>query len=227
MNYDELVCKASKEELTFYHDFWKQYIALEKLVLETEKYVAISKDNENTFSIQYHILLQAICAEVDVVIKRLCYEYDSQAEVNDMYDYIQLITAHDSNFKDVKVRLQLYEMEIIPWKNIGIRQVNGENKLICPYWWNGYIDVKHKRLIFSLSANEFKISERNIRQAKQKNVLGALAGLFVLEEKCLEKMRARYREEFKKYDFPSVTVEISDKFNDSIFQKNIEVSENI
>ena len=71
MNYDELVRKASKEELTFYHDFWKQYIALEKLVLETEKYVAISKDNENTFSIQYNILLQAICAEVDVVIKRI------------------------------------------------------------------------------------------------------------------------------------------------------------
>lgn len=227
MNYDELVRKASKEELTFYHDFWKQYIALEKLVLETEKYVAISKDNKNTFSIQYNILLQAICAEVDVVIKRLCYEYDSQAEVNDMYDYIQLITSHDSNFKDVKVRLQLYKMEIIPWKNIGIRQVNGEDKFICPYWWNGYIDVKHKRLIFSLSGNEFKISERNIRQAKQKNVLGALAGLFVLEEKCLEAMRARYREEFKKYDFPPVTIEISYKFNDSIFQENIEVSENI
>ena len=52
---------------------------------------------------QYNILLQAICAEVDVVIKRLCYEYDSQAEVNDMYDYIQLITSHDSNFKDVKL----------------------------------------------------------------------------------------------------------------------------
>lgn len=227
MNYDELVRKASKEELTFYHDFWKQYIALEKLVLETEKYVAISKDNENTFSIQYNILLQAICAEVDVVIKRLCYEYDSQAEVYDMYDYIQLITSHDLNFKDVKVRLQLYEMEIKPWKNIGIRQINGKKQLICPYWWNGYIDVKHKRLIFSLSGNEFKISERKIRQAKQKNVLGALAGLFVLEEKCLEKMRARNREEFKKYDFPSVTVEISDKFNDSIFQENIEVSENI
>lgn len=225
MNYDELVRKASKEELTFYHDFWKQYIALEKLVLETEKYVAISKDNENTFSIQYNILLQAICTEVDVVIKRLC--YDSQAEVHDMYDYIQLITSHDLNFKDVKVRLQLYEMEIMPWKNIGIRQINGKKQLICPYWWNGYIDVKHKRLIFSLSGNEFKISERKIRQAKQKNVLGALAGLFVLEEKCLEKMRARNREEFKKYDFPSVTVEISDKFNDSIFQENIEVSENI
>lgn len=55
MNYDELVRKASKEELTFYHDFWKQYIALEKLVLETEKYVAFSKDNENALlnTIQY------------------------------------------------------------------------------------------------------------------------------------------------------------------------------
>lgn len=61
----------------------------------------------------------------------------------------------------------------------------------------------------------------------KKNVLGALAGLFVLEEKCLEKMRTRYSEEFKKYDFPPVTVEIFDKFNDSIFQENIEVSENI
>ena len=49
MNYNELV----RKELIFYHDFWKQYIALEKLVLETEKYVAISKDNENAYSIQY------------------------------------------------------------------------------------------------------------------------------------------------------------------------------
>ena len=56
MNYDELVRKASKEELTFYHDFWKQYIALEKLVLETEKYVAFSKDNENAYSIQYNTI---------------------------------------------------------------------------------------------------------------------------------------------------------------------------
>ena len=119
MNYDELVRKASKEELTFYHDFWKQYIALEKLVLETEKYVAFSKDNENAYSIQYNILLQAICAEADVVIKRLCYEYDSQAEVHDMYDYIQLITSHDSNFKDVKVRLQIYEMQSVMGEKYG------------------------------------------------------------------------------------------------------------
>ena len=227
MDYKELVLKVSKEELSFYHDFWKQYIELEKLFLETEKYVAISKYNENAFSIQYNILLQAICAEVDVVIKRLCYEYDNQTEVHNMYDYIELITSHDLNFKNIKVRLQHYEMEIMPWKDIGIRQVNGESKLICPYWWNGYIYVKHRRLTFSLSANEFNISERNIRQANQKNVIGALAGLFALEEKCLEKMRERHMEEIKKNGYPPVTIEISDKFNDSIFQETINVDENI
>lgn len=137
--------------------------------------------------IQYNILLQAICAEIDVVIKRLCYEYDSQAGVHDMYDYIQLITSHDLSFKYVKVRLQLYEMEIMPWKNIGIRQVNGENKLICPYWWNGYINVKHKRLIFSFSANEFKISERNIRQAKQKKCFRSACWVVCIRGKMFRK----------------------------------------
>lgn len=98
---------------------------------------------------------------------------------------------------------------------------NGEavRHLVSPF---KMAQIKNERL-YLLYAN----LEQDGRQAKQKNVLGALAGLFVLEEKCSEKMRARYREEFKKYDFPSVTVEISDKFNDSIFQENIEVSENI
>lgn len=46
MTYDELVRKTEQEELKFYHDFWKPYIELEKLFLETEKYVAISDKNK-------------------------------------------------------------------------------------------------------------------------------------------------------------------------------------
>ena len=49
MTKEELKEKASIEELKFYRDFWKQYIELEKLFLETEKYVAISEKNKNTF----------------------------------------------------------------------------------------------------------------------------------------------------------------------------------
>lgn len=225
MTYDELVRKTEQEELKFYHDFWKQYIELEKLFLETEKYVAISDKNKNTYSIQYNILLQAICAEVDVVIKRLCYEYDSQAKVEDMKDYIHIITLFDPFLKDTEVNLELYGMSISPWKNIGFREVNGIERPQCPYWWDGYIKLKHRRLTFSKSNNEFNILERNVQQANQKNVLGALAGLFVLETRCLQKMRERFCKEFQNNGFTSTTVEICNRFNDSIFQETIETME--
>ena len=225
MTYDELVRKTEQEELKFYHDFWKQYIELEKLFLETEKYVAICDKNKNTYSIQYNILLQAICAEVDVVIKRLCYEYDSQVKVEDMKDYIHIITLFDPFLKDIEVNLELYSMLIHPWKNIGFREVNGVEKPKCPYWWDGYIKLKHRRLTFSKSNNEFNILERNIQQANQKNVLGALAGLFVLETRCLQKMRERFSKEFQNNGFSSTTVEICNRFNDSIFQETIETME--
>lgn len=225
MTYDELVIKTEQEELKFYHDFWKQYIELEKLFLETEKYVAISDKNKNTYSIQYNILLQAICAEVDVVIKRLCYEYDNQAKVKDMKDYIYNVTLFDPFLKDCKVNLELYGMLIRPWKNIGFQEVGGVEKLKCPYWWDGYIKLKHRRLTFSKSNNNFNILERNIQQANQKNVLGALAGLFVLETRCLQKMRKRFSDEFQNNGFSSTTVQICNRFNDSIFQEEIKISE--
>lgn len=225
MTYDEIVSLAKKEWLSFYHDFWKQYIELERLFLETDKYVAIDKDNAKAFSMQYNLILQAICAEVDVVIKRLCLEYDNSIDVNNMGQYIELINSKDAEFKNTKVELNLYNIEILPWENIGYR--NEKKEVICPYWWNGYINVKHKRLLFSKAGNKFNINARNLKQANQKNVLGALAGLFVLEMKCLEKMRERLDGEFEKYGYQHVTVELCDKFNDSIFQETIDISENI
>ena len=178
-----------------------------------------------SFLMQYNLILQAICAEVDVVIKRLCLEYDNSIDVNNMGQYIELINSKDAEFKNTKVELNLYNIEILPWENIGYR--NKKNEVICPYWWNGYINVKHKRLLFSKAGNKFNINARNLKQANQKNVLGALAGLFVLEMKCLEKMRERLDAEFEKYGYQHVTVELCDKFNDSIFQETIDISKNI
>lgn len=225
MTNDELVSELKSEKLKFYNDFWKQYIALEKLFLETEKYVTISKDNAKAYSIQYNIILQAICSEVDVVIKRLCYEYDSLAEVDNMWKYVELILLHDPKFKDVKVKLDLYNMEFEPWQNIEFKQIKDRTKLIVPYWWDGYLKVKHNRLIFYKTGNEFKISERNIKQANQNNVLGALAGLYVLEIRCLEKMNERFIKKFEENCLPIVTIDIYDEFNKSIFQEDVHVIE--
>ena len=90
----------------------------------------------------------------------------------------------------------------------------------------GLTDAKIAEDVRNVIANRyFELNDiYEVRDAKVKKVKeSGLTG----EAKNEEKMRARYREEFKKYDFPSVTVEISDKFNDSIFQETIEVSENI
>ena len=224
MTHEELEKQQEKEELLFYHDFWKHYIALEKLFMETEKYVAISEDNSKTYSIQYDILLQAICGEIDVVIKRLCYELDQTSQANDMNDYIEILVKKDEHIKDREVELELYNMKFVPWKNIGFRTQNGKRKPNCPQWWNGYIGVKHKRITFEKQHNEFKIKERNIKQANQDNVLNALAGLFVIEMRSLELMRTRFYSLFKQIG-TETTIEISNRFNDSIFQETIEITE--
>ena len=217
MTKEELIGKAQVEELKFYRDFWKQYIELEKLFLETEKYVAISEKNKNTFSIQYNILLQAICAEVDVVIKRVCLEYDSKEKLNNMSDYIRIITKKDPYFSNVEVNIKIYDMKIYPWKNIGFRNDNGKEKVNCPYWWDGYIKIKHRRLTFSKEGECFTIKERNIQQA----------GLFVLEIKCLEKMREKFKNLFQQNGLTSESVELDNQFNDSFFQKSLDIIERI
>ncbi len=226
MNHEELVKLFGKEEFDFYHNCLRQYEELEKLVLETDKFCAISPLNEKTFSLQYNFLLQNLCSEVDVLIKRLCYEYDKSKNVKNMFDYINVITSNDPDFKNITVKLGYYDIEIKPWYEIKIIKENGKEKVICPYWWNGYTNVKHKRLIFNLEHKGINIFNENIQLANQKNVLGALAGLFVLEIKCFEKMRTRHSEELKKNFGVDETVEVIENFN-SIFLKNIKVSLNI
>lgn len=225
MTYDEIVKKNEQEELKFYHDFWKHYIELEKLFLETEKYVAISEKNKKTYSIQYNIILQAVCAEIDIVLKRLCYEYDSSSHPENMLEYINMIKLFDSNLQNEEVELELYGLKYNPWKNISYINNKGEEVLKVPYWWDGYIKLKHRRLTFSKNNNVFNIIERNIQQANQSNVLGALAGLYTIEMRCLNKMRYRFIRLFQDNGYPHTSLEISNRFNDSMFQETIETTE--
>lgn len=70
--------------------------------------------------------MQAICGELDVAIKRLCYEYDHTSQVHDMYDYIKVLLENDKYIKERKVELELYNMKFVPWKDIGFRNQNGK-----------------------------------------------------------------------------------------------------
>ena len=86
-------------------------------------------------TIQYNILLQAICSEVDVVIKRLYFEFNSSIKVKDMSDYINCLLTYEPNIKTQEVKLNLYNMKFTPWENIGYyTNKDGTKKLIAPYW---------------------------------------------------------------------------------------------
>ena len=174
MTVEELTNKCEVEERKFYFQYWKHYSALEEKVMATDNYVTIDKDNYNTFSIEYDILLQAICSEIDVVAKRLCLEYDPHSSANDIMEYLEIFVNHPDEIENKKVTLYNYNIDLYPWKNIsGFHFENGKKVRNLPDWWTGYNAIKHRRINSTKSNNEFTITERNIKKANLKNVLNA------------------------------------------------------
>ena len=60
---------------------------------------------------------------------------------------------YSPSIKTKEVKLELYNMSFTPWKGIGFRNEDGENKSNCPKWWNGYNSVKHRRITFGKENN--------------------------------------------------------------------------
>ena len=171
-------------------------------MVPAEGYITINRnideDNFSTFSIEYDILLQAICSEIDVVAKRLCLEYNYQSTANDIVQYISEFQKRPSEIENKCVTLQKFNIELNPWKNIsGFHEENGQKVRNIPSWWNGYNAVKHRRITLQKENNEFTVTERNIKNANLKNVLNALAALYILEKACKENMNQRFRNKFK------------------------------
>ncbi|MDU2197305.1 MAG: hypothetical protein E7E21_02655 [Peptostreptococcaceae bacterium] len=129
--------------------YWKHYIALEEKFLETTKYVEVSEDNFNTYSIEFSTQLQSICSEIDVVLKELCKVIDSNKNPKDINGYARIILSNNGDLKDIKVKVIINSgLELIPlneW-NINIDSAGNEN-IINPSWWRSYNKVKHQRTI--------------------------------------------------------------------------------
>ena len=153
---------------------WDYYMVLEKDFLETERYLTIDLGDNNlydgntptdlgnsrAYSVEFIKQYQAICSEVDVIMKSICNELGN---VNDekMPQYTATILASSAwqNIANQKVKVK--DIELQPFKNWS------SNPYKAPDWWPLYNGVKHERLT-------------NLRQANLKNVINALAGLYVL-----------------------------------------------
>ena len=143
----------------FINIHWRYYIMLEKSFDKILQYVELDEKNYPTFSIEFARQLQGICAEIDTVMKVIC-GIDSDDRAN-MKSYQPIII---SKYKDIINK----EVTI---RNISIRPYEtwAKYKPTQPLpWYQDYNKLKHSRTT-------------NFEVANLKNVLYALAGLFLLE----------------------------------------------
>lgn len=188
---------------------WSYYLVLEKDFLDTERYISFDLGdnylydshtihdygNSGAFSNEFVKQYQAICSEVDVVLKTICKELSGITE-NNMPAYTDLVLKKWETLSEQKVRMNTIELQ--PFKNW-----KPSPSYSAPDWWTPYNRVKHERL-------------ENFRKANLKNVMNALAGLYILESYLVKYIGDRDKTE----DVPN---DISNLFELIDFHTNVEV----
>lgn len=189
--------------------YWSYYLVLEKDFLDTERYISFDLGdnylydshtihdygNSGAFSNEFVKQYQAICSEVDVVLKTICKELSGITE-NNMPAYTDLVLKKWETLSEQKVRMNTIELQ--PFKNW-----KPSLSYSAPDWWTPYNRVKHERL-------------ENFRKANLKNVMNALAGLYTLESYLVKYIGDRD----KTKDVPN---DISNLFELIDFHTNVEV----
>ncbi|WP_022664771.1 hypothetical protein [Desulfospira joergensenii] len=145
---------------------WHYFLLLEDELVGISRFVELSEDNYEVYSIEFAKLFLSICSEVDVVAKLLCKEADSPlfdktkgSRDPNMSTYRCVINSKFPDFHKAQVKIPLYNLSFEPWNNFKIDKS-------LP-WWNEYNDVKHERNI-------------NFKKANLGNVLFSMSGLMVL-----------------------------------------------
>lgn len=172
--------------------YWKYYRALEDRFLETERYVEFDLNyNGKAYSMEYMMLFQAICSEIDVVGKVYAqlsdksFKPDRHTGLNKWWFYV---VSRKPSIVEAKCTFR-GRNTICPWENFYVIEnpdKSNKNRKSCvldtnrkaatPLWWNAYNGAKHNR-----SGDNGK----NYRKASLQNVLSALAALYVLETNML------------------------------------------
>lgn len=163
----------------FCDTYWNYYLVLEKDFLKIERFITFdlgdnflyddNKSIENygnslTYSVEFIKQYQAICSEVDVILKAICEELGN-SNAGNMIAYTSTILNHNIWMRIVNQKVKMKNIELYPFKDW---RDGNRDEYNAPHWWPQYNDVKHHR------AEQYK-------EANLKNVLNALAGLYILE----------------------------------------------
>lgn len=173
----------------FIKKYWSYYIEIENQLLETQKYVEFDKKNYNTYSMEYLKLYQIICSEIDGCAKVISLYSDSSFKIRDA-------TIKQWGFQVQQIFPEITKRQVsfngndllIPWRNweyvIGLtkdgkKNIKHEKGKVNPDWWVKYGNVKHARM-------NLESEDANYADANLKNVVYALAGLYILEREFIE-----------------------------------------
>ena len=169
----------------FLKNYWKYFLQLENEFYATEKYVAFSKHNDRTCSMEYLLIYQAVCSEIDTLGKAIVKYHDPSFKIDYKtslkiwgYEY-QKYYPDIENTKVVFNSTSYY----IPWKNWKYQIKQGKkrgNLALCagkktPKWWLDYNAVKHSRA-FDIGGDN-----TNFILANQKNVIFSMSALYAME----------------------------------------------
>lgn len=154
--------------------YWKQYRLLERELIQTDDYVSIDRENYNTFSNQYMKLLLTICSEIDSIAEVLCSIYNDKLPYG-IKNKLDTLIEEFPNLKEYRVNTR-YPYDI---KNI-TPMVKFSDSISD--WWQAYNDIKHRRM----GTNE--AGRYNYTKANLKNVLYALAALYILNRNLYDSL---------------------------------------
>jgi hypothetical protein len=161
---------------------WNYFLALERDLESTSRYVEFSTENLETYSIEFAHLLLSSASEIDTIAKCICAILDPTVKTDNINKYRKVIkTAEESqkaadifgtkhelhplpdNLKhrlsEIKVFIPRYGIQCIPWKSWAVDK--------NPDWWTHYNNVKHER-------------NKHFNKATLRNVVNALAGLLAI-----------------------------------------------
>lgn len=137
---------------------WNYFIALEEDLDRLARFVDLSGQNDNTYSIEIARLFLSASAEVDVVLKGLVRKHDAQSHAASINAYYPEVTAHCPNFVRYSITIPRYSITLTPWIDWAPNTP--------PKWWSDHNKVKHHR-------------DQHFDLATLKNCLNAVAALMV------------------------------------------------
>jgi len=138
---------------------WNYFLALERDMESTSRYIEFCEPNFSVFSIELAHLLFAAASEVDVVAKLLCEQIAPAGSSGNINDYKAILLPAIPDLPHTEVFVPRYGLSFRPWSNWGGQQ--------NPAWWRSYNNVKHER-------------DTHFDEATLKNALNALGALLIV-----------------------------------------------